>query len=634
MSDSWNDWLSYLRTMDETRFFLLYRHYLGEFPRPFNKTQLATNLLSFIREPKINRAIRLGLQKTQRQLLTLIKVYLPISKQKLISLWQNSVSQHDADSTFEKVFDNLEKKLLVYETPIRGVPHVFPSPAVSGPEWEEWLNPYQLCRGRSLEPDENVEPFSELPWVVGLFLIDEYNQLNLKTFQNKFSKIFNNNIEANHLLEELLNLRLIHDEEDKFEIDWVEWQFLAQKSPTERLLYLLVAQNDFELEAESVQAVAQLVEQLPRHLCFTPQEFLHVFVWATADLSALSPWAEALRSWLLTRLPPERLCLMALPPANPKPRLTANPNHEFIAEHCDLSLGMLLAQCSRLIRVDRVLVTQLDQQAVNRFLQRGGNINELIVSLEKFTKAPLPQNIAFTLKQWAEQYHFVSVRHGVLVTIKDQLLPLFKSYHPESYPGVIELDQGSYFFSQDSWFEFCQKTKKLPWNREPNNESPSTKVSAWQLTIQQTKNFLPPPPAIVQDSEPSLSIESELNAFLQHKPEGLQRLAFSTLAKAGLIVSVDQFIHLWEQCAPLEISGMNHQGKIHAIVEAIQFGNKLLVIEHSKGPDQKEVYQVRPVHLNGRTPSATLETLEFNTNQRLTFVLSKILRLIVVKIDI
>ncbi len=646
MKDLENKWLSYLLKLDENRFFSIYRHYLGDFSHPYNKNQLAQKLIHFLKQESVNANLRHSLSHEEGRLLTILWTYRPVEEEKIRELWtgRRIITNKDPHPTLTR----LEKRLLAFPYRENYTEYWLPSPAIDPERWARELNPLQLCRGRICPPTLPQPPYDELPLVVMLLTIVEYPLQDEVFLKKKFKKLLPGQQHRGFDIHDLEDLQLLETEEDEeeeklYKVDWLEWDYLSQKTPLERALFLMTFMTD--CMENLVRDTAPLFDRLPRDRCFTIEELQHVFAWVADNVGEYLEWANLLIDWVQKHQGAEPYSLASFPSSQSAARLVVNPNHELVAEHVDLELGLWLARCSRLVRCENILVTRLDQVAFQDYLERGGQLQKLVKALERFSGTPLPQNIAFTLAQWEEQHRLVQLQRGVFVQIKEPLLSVFRGHQPELIEGVHDLGDGRFFFSEKAWEQFRARTKKAPWNRVPRIEDTSKKQSYWSLFHQEKLVHIPPkillslPPADTTEESSQAggdapALEREIEDFLRDKPPGLQLETFRKFARQGYLLDPSQFEYVWSQLSPREVSGLNLQGKYNLIVDALEKGNQILFCDYADDRNEKLTYQVKPLSLLKSKRDPVLHAQNLQTNAKIELQVSRILKLVAIKDDI
>lgn len=71
---------------------------------------------------------------------------------------------------------------------------------------------------------------------------------------------------------------------------------------------------------------------------------------------------------------------------------------------------------------DRVWRYRLSRLSVQRALQRGESVERLLEALAQHGRGPVPQNVAFTLREWASAYGRLSVRRPVVLQADEAVL--------------------------------------------------------------------------------------------------------------------------------------------------------------------------------------------------------------------
>lgn len=638
------EWLAYLMHLDDHRFFEVYRHYLGDFERPFNKPTLARRLLHFFVQDDVRANLLALLDAQERRMLTILKAYRPVLRGYIPSLWSyrlSSISSSEELQEVNELLQRLEKRLLAIPHRQGEATYWLPNPVVFTPEWEVALHPLQLCLGTPCAPAAPAGTTDfELVWLVILLTVAEAEPIGERRLLPRLKSRLPTFSEDADPIQDLLDLRLLDETSQSKStalfVDWLEWDFLARKSPLERFLML---ESEREPYPDSqIEAVCRLVEQLPRDRHFTAEEWSHIFLWVNVHDVTWQPWALALLDFYEMRQMTEPYRVADLPPTRSQARLIVSPNHDLILENPDLSAGLWLARCSRFSMADRVLTTRLDEKAFREYLERGGTAAELIQALEALSGSPLPQNVAFTLRHWEDTHHQVSVSRGVLVRLREPLLDVFRAHTSKLPEGVIELGGDSFFFPEEAWKTFRSRARNKPWSREPR-EPEAPRRSFWSLVHQvpaPVASQLAPPPNL--DREPlerrAAALKQAIETFLSDKPNDLQAEAFRALVEARYVVDPSQFAHVWAQCEPKEAAGLNVQGKCTLIQEALDQGGRLLLIDYLRTKTDRQTYRAFPERLNSHKPTAHVWVRPVGTPFTIALEVAKILRVVSVKVDI
>ena len=97
---------------------------------------------------------------------------------------------------------------------------------------------------------------------------------------------------------------------------------------------------------------------------------------------------------------------------NSAPPLVVQPNFELIVLDATSNLGLLarLDHFSDRQSLDRAAVYRLTRESLVRGLAHGLTGSEVIAVLEEASRAPLPQNVRYSLEEWARLYESVHLR--------------------------------------------------------------------------------------------------------------------------------------------------------------------------------------------------------------------------------
>jgi hypothetical protein len=103
--------------------------------------------------------------------------------------------------------------------------------------------------------------------------------------------------------------------------------------------------------------------------------------------------------------------------------ITVQPTFEVIVTP-ETSPGVLyeLQQIAELSKRDRASVYTLSQSALWHYLQGGGGVDDVIRFLERASQRDLPQNVAYSLLEWATRFGELRLEHATLLLANSEAL--------------------------------------------------------------------------------------------------------------------------------------------------------------------------------------------------------------------
>jgi hypothetical protein len=118
------------------------------------------------------------------------------------------------------------------------------------------------------------------------------------------------------------------------------------------------------------------------------------------------------------------LGLTAHAPAEPAHQpIVIQANFEVAVPYeADLLHVFQLERLAELVQRDRMSLYRLSKDSIRRNLEGGGKIADIIAFLEKASAQPLPQNVAYSLREWGGRYGEIEVHRAALLTVADALL--------------------------------------------------------------------------------------------------------------------------------------------------------------------------------------------------------------------
>jgi hypothetical protein len=110
------------------------------------------------------------------------------------------------------------------------------------------------------------------------------------------------------------------------------------------------------------------------------------------------------------------------PPAALPPRpIVVQPNFEILA-HAEAGQADIyrLEDFADLLKRDLVSTYSLTQNSLRRSLEAGDNVEAALDFLQKASGREVPQNVAYTLREWAARYGQIEMRHLSVLTTKNE----------------------------------------------------------------------------------------------------------------------------------------------------------------------------------------------------------------------
>ncbi len=111
---------------------------------------------------------------------------------------------------------------------------------------------------------------------------------------------------------------------------------------------------------------------------------------------------------------------ISAPPWMPPARepLVIQPNFEIVVPfHADLGAALRVERLAELVQAGPARVYRLTRDRFRAALDAGADAESLLAFLEEASGVPLPQNVAYTLREWAGQYGRVCLAPAVLLRV-------------------------------------------------------------------------------------------------------------------------------------------------------------------------------------------------------------------------
>ncbi len=169
------------------------------------------------------------------------------------------------------------------------------------------------------------------------------------------------------------------------------------------------------------------------------------------------------------------------------------PNFEILVPRgLDLKLRHQLERFSELVSVDQMLTYRIERDSVYRAAERGLKAEEMLHFLETYSKVPLPQNLRYSISDWAGRYGEIQFRSAFLLCtqtpeladeikaskklapfIKGELSPSALIVPRGKYPSLVKrLQEAGYFPKTDILGEEEEPgTQDRWWIETPTDET-------------------------------------------------------------------------------------------------------------------------------------------------------------------
>ena len=103
----------------------------------------------------------------------------------------------------------------------------------------------------------------------------------------------------------------------------------------------------------------------------------------------------------------------------PVAELFVQPNFEILVPRgLDLKPRFQLERFAELVSVDQMLTYRIGRDSVYRAAERGMESGEILSFLETYSKVPLPQNLRYSVSDWAGRYGEIRFRNAFLLCTK------------------------------------------------------------------------------------------------------------------------------------------------------------------------------------------------------------------------
>lgn len=610
-------WKSTLLTVSDSAFFEIMRNYLGDLKTPFNKHDLIGRLDSFLRDESVQDSIANMIGPDEARVITAAAMLEGPTLADMHKFGLTGESYADLHYTVL----NLEDRLIIYEDE----------------EGRLWITPHLLPRLESsvihpgrLFPSRPVDgPSQTLPWLTDVFLVallsylleepdlfrsdGELRKRAEGELASRFPRIFGaaeGNRRWSIVTSILETIGLAARSESKLLTRNQVWRDLADLTRPSRLhLAWATALQGLGWGAErGAERMAGLLSALPVDRALSADAVRRLISYTAADEAADDEILEVLTDLGLLLEHEEGWFsknphLGAVDDAGREGEAPCilQPNFELtVKPWIDLDVGITVAFFAGLVQFDTYPRFEITKTSISRALASGFESDSLADHIRRLTGDSLPQNIAFSVQDWAREYESVQLYEGTVLVVDEVRRHLVEHsedvqafVHRALAPGVYLVRQGFEEALEAAGIDVVPQVQRVDSSRRNPHRLPRG-LKQFRPEHLSVKIETSEPPALERTSsseELREAIEaSGLNADL--KDDLRQRW------KRKLIVHPDQIATARGRREKNEARGLDYLGKVKLIQQTVSSKTHHLevVARDKKGAPLR--YLIRPEHVD------------------------------------
>jgi len=619
------EWKNWLLTLPETTFFGLARNYLGNLETPFSKHKLFDDLSAFLSRTAVQKALAASLDDLDHLVLGIIDLLETAPEAPILDVLTPRWSAWE----LRQRLTNLQERLILFKDS-RDIYRFTPL-------LEQKLREETLDNSLLIPVEDRPEGSEEQPWLDSALLtalrayllhsppILKNDGLWSKRSENEFAAYFPRFAERPErgrlFLAAAAGEGLYEIRDSRWVLAEHRWEALASIPSRERLLRLwargLAATSPPELQwplPERIRLIKVFNASLAPRKLYPQESLIRIAQLGLADFrprrqDIISALGALTILGLLVEGGPDlyglpRVKAAAEPPSGS--RVILHPNFELTMPvdmdtpgGLDFSLALKISDSFALVRHDRIGQYHLDQESYGRGRSLGESGSSLQESLALAGAGALPQNIAFSLDHWDRQLNSVRLLEGLILKISEEKIPLFEK-NPLLAPHIREiLAPGIYFLDpadRSQWESALLRmgitalpSVEKPGGGETVKTPPNIPGSPEVAPLPLHQN--PPPPPRSGGFEPLLALVEDMPLNHDEKEE------LSDRVRKRVILFPEQ---LRGDTVPREIRearGVDYQGKIRLIQEALSTGQEYLEVSWFTPEDEVVSRNLIPRHL-------------------------------------
>jgi hypothetical protein len=637
-----DEWKKFLLTLPDASFFALARHYLGELQTPFTKHRIIVDLERRLTGPEWTSARRELLSEDDLDALAALKVLgAPTPEEAAAFLgWDTERFQDRAL--------NLQERLLAFPAPESRHGELTVSPLIlEDDELRPRLDASRLYPWMPAEAPPASPPRLHEGTLLGLlaFLLETplertasggWKKRPRTLFLERFAALgeADGHPRADLLLAAAECLGLVAWHEGTADVVWSYLEDFASL-PREGRLALLWLAPAYPHQTELFEA-ARHFPALKALLGGGRAFALTTLVRLTAGIRALGPAKrrEALfQSWiqwgLLVSGPEGTWMPAACLTGGEAGTAWLQSNYELrLPPDADLGTAWRGVLACRLARWDIPLLFELDRTASKRLLGHGVAPDEVQQALETLSGAPLPPNLAFSLRDWGAEHRALRLWRGTVLTVDADRLHLIE--HTEHFAKAVlhTLAPGVWLVRDDLIAPWSRELEQKglpslpevtadkdwgrPWTFAGWALEPAAETDPWPL------------PSAPRAASRSARVDALLKRLdeLSFAPEEKEEWRARILRRT--VLTPDQLTHPLGRGERFEAKGLDYGGKLRLAELAVASPADLLEVAYRGGDGQTATKLVRPVRLERQDGETLLHAEEFESRRPFQAWLSRL----------
>lgn len=668
MSIREDSWRSFFFTLADDVFFNVVRNYLGPVQTPYNKHDLLERLSQYLQQEDTIGAICSRLDDTDIDLLSAIDLIRPEQVQQLHRFFGGGES---LGQMYTRLL-NMEDRLLIFRDPksetFRLTPQLEPALRSKG------VGPQRLFPSRRLDA-KRVPP----PWLNDLLSLAIANQAvhdsdmlksdgtlkrgAEKRLQDLIPAFSENSERTGRAIGALRSLSLLEFGSQKLSAppaNWQEWSALPT-SDRHFLLWAAFARQDesgnpavasgsnFEIHRD-IWKLAEIFRNFLRSLDpshgykrSTLSRMLQLMGGNRPSGNAIDPELQSLidlglfspnGEWFQPNPIIQQMTGSEDSDHRAAVAIIQSDYHITLPPGCQLSSALSAAFCCELTDFDLFAQFEIQRHSLFKGLSAGYPADRLLPQLRALGNGDIPQNVAFSIDSWVQEFQAVRVQPGYLIQSGPAHREIL-SHYAQGRSDVIPLENDAFLFPADSsdWIDDLESRGlhiKALLNLERSREgegsmaytalSQSPSAPSWndisnehsEAEIQQAADAL----------ENTARCRNELEQYIRSlklnedvETELLLRL------KKGLILEQAQVHAGMIRPDIFEARGLNYQGKLRLIETALS--NSDLLELFISGNEEGMLVRPVKIHKKSGQSSDMLEARTLAEDSQLLIHISK-----------
>lgn len=297
-----------------------------------------------------------------------------------------------------------------------------------------------------------------------------------------------------------------------------------------------------------------------------------------------------------------------------------------------------------IVSFNTVCEFEITKKSIYRAFDNGLSETEIIELLSKYNAYNIPQSLEMNIKEWQTSYSSAIIYKGYILKVDEKTQRIIEN-NPKIAPFISQkLSEGIFLLNiplEEDPNEFIKKSgiELLSAIKMPKNTSDSMNfpiLNSGKSFILQNQNFNEENSkncqsninqnSNIQNQKDAQQIKAEFTSYLETlNLSKQQKECLSARIEKNIILTKEQIKPETVRLEILEADGMNFNGKVHLIENAINHSDMLeILIPSEENPSKMKKFFGKPIFIARQTNDSILKMKLDNSEETKLFSVSRI----------